>query len=63
MAFLKEVIKPAHKDKEIFKYLVDDMGQIKVKYAKGLASQGDKHKYQPVSTRAELRELIERYKQ
>ena len=63
MAFLKEVVRSAHKNKDIFKYLVDDMGQIKVKYARGLAAQGDKYKYQSVNNKEELRELIERYKQ
>ena len=39
--------------------LVDDMGQIKVKYARGLAAQRDKHKFKPVNNKEELRELIE----
>ena len=51
VTFLKEIIKPAHKKKDIFKYLVDDMGQIKVKYARGLAAQGDKYKYQSVNNK------------
>ena len=53
--FLKEVVKVAHREKKVGKYMVDERGSIWAKKVKGgRFERGDQFKYWPVTTKEEV---------
>ena len=58
--FLREVVKPAHKQGKLGKYLVDERGQILVKQKRGSrAERGEEYLYYLVTTKEEVARVVE----